>query len=528
MGLTKVTYSMIEGAETNVLDFGADNTGANDCTAAFNAAIVAADGGAIWIPDGTYKVNSATNNGLWYINSGVTITGLPNLTDGATPVVSMNDTSRLTGRVIHLDNIPSGLGVQLGSSDPWLEKDVRSSTQMRAELSVISPYGQLAVTAASRTSDKAAGSTNGYNTIGINTYAVNDSAPDASNNLTAYAAYFEGIRESGCGPAFGFELDSVNRGSLVPFTPSSPLSYNPYTFGVLLNAGGGYSPSTLNPSSAGLAFGGNGTTWNRGIVFNSGSIDPSTYEAIAMPIVFGMAWYTSTTKTSFLDHRNHSRKIITSTAATSIQDENIKTGGSFGAEVATQALDFIYNENNYGYTGSANYKGASAFVLQKTNFVGGNARFSYSLNARNSDGSYAEVSVNGLGDNKFGPTPDNTMSCGSASGRWTEVFAVNGTINTSDANQKQDVKSLDVAEKRVATNIKSLIKKFKFKDAVKKKGSDARIHVGVIAQDVKAAFESEGLNAEQYGVFCSDKLEDGSVQLGVRYDELFAFVVSTL
>ena len=39
MSLTKVTYSMIQGAPVNVLDFGADPTGATDSTAAFNAAI---------------------------------------------------------------------------------------------------------------------------------------------------------------------------------------------------------------------------------------------------------------------------------------------------------------------------------------------------------------------------------------------------------------------------------------------------------------------------------------------------------
>ena len=51
-------------------------------------------------------------------------------------------------------------------------------------------------------------------------------------------------------------------------------------------------------------------------------------------------------------------------------------------------------------------------------------------------------------------------------------------------------------------------KVFQFKDAVEKKGGDARIHVGVIAQEVKAAFESEGLDASRYGLFCHDTWED--------------------
>ena len=44
MSLTKTTYSMIAGAPANVLDFGADPTGATDSSAAFQAALDAAKG----------------------------------------------------------------------------------------------------------------------------------------------------------------------------------------------------------------------------------------------------------------------------------------------------------------------------------------------------------------------------------------------------------------------------------------------------------------------------------------------------
>jgi hypothetical protein len=54
MALTKVSYSMIQGAPANVLDFGADPTGAADSTAAFIAAVAASD--AVFIPEGTFKI----------------------------------------------------------------------------------------------------------------------------------------------------------------------------------------------------------------------------------------------------------------------------------------------------------------------------------------------------------------------------------------------------------------------------------------------------------------------------------------
>lgn len=127
----------------------------------------------------------------------------------------------------------------------------------------------------------------------------------------------------------------------------------------------------------------------------------------------------------------------------------------------------------------------------------------------------------------FAPSADNAMTCGSSGFRWTTVYATTGTINTSDANQKEQIADLTEAELAVARRIKGLFKTFKFKEAVAAKGTGARKHIGVIAQDVQAAFEAEGLNANDYGIFCSDVV-DGGVQLGVRYEELLAFVIAAL
>jgi hypothetical protein len=54
MSLTKATYSMINGACANVLDFGADPTGVANSTAAFNAALATRK--RVWIPNGIYSV----------------------------------------------------------------------------------------------------------------------------------------------------------------------------------------------------------------------------------------------------------------------------------------------------------------------------------------------------------------------------------------------------------------------------------------------------------------------------------------
>lgn len=63
MSLTKVSYSMIEGAPVNVLDYGADPTGVADSTAAIQAAIDT--GNTVWIPEGTYSITSLDMKGKY-------------------------------------------------------------------------------------------------------------------------------------------------------------------------------------------------------------------------------------------------------------------------------------------------------------------------------------------------------------------------------------------------------------------------------------------------------------------------------
>lgn len=141
--------------------------------------------------------------------------------------------------------------------------------------------------------------------------------------------------------------------------------------------------------------------------------------------------------------------------------------------------------------------------------------------------------------NAYPASTSGTQNLGIASNLWAEVFAATGTINTSDGRKKQDIRELSDTELAVATRLKNLVKAFRYKDAVESKGSSARIHIGVVAQEVKSAFEAEGLNGFDYGVLCYDqwgqkKDGDGNILIepgdsfGIRYNELAMFIFSAL
>jgi hypothetical protein len=132
-----------------------------------------------------------------------------------------------------------------------------------------------------------------------------------------------------------------------------------------------------------------------------------------------------------------------------------------------------------------------------------------------------------------GTLTDDVMDLGTATYRFDDVYATNGTINTSDRNEKQDIEALSDAEQRVAVACKGLLRKFRWKSAVEEKGDEARIHFGIIAQDLQDAFTAEGLDAGRYAMFINSTWTDEETgeersRMGVRYSELLAFIIAAI
>ena len=186
-----------------------------------------------------------------------------------------------------------------------------------------------------------------------------------------------------------------------------------------------------------------------------------------------------------------------------------------------------YSDSSY----SGIYNGSS-LTSDEAIYMGGDHIYFYAYGAE----SLRLNSSHLYGRNVF-PFIDNTYDLGGSSSRWDDVYATNSNINTSDAREKQDIKELTEAEARVAVAAKGLLRTYRWKDAVEAKDNntrsdeEARIHFGIVAQDLKAAFEAEGLDAGRYGMFVHSTWTDEETDeerdlMGVRYSELLAFIIA--
>jgi hypothetical protein len=524
MSLTKVSYSLINGAPLNVLDFGADPTGADDSTAAIQAAIDA--GYDVFFPDGNYKIEGSLTlkNFVRLLgNYGLINTNLVDNNGGVKLIFTGTDTAcfKSPSATLQIKYVTvAGLSIVATGTYDWVFNftaplqctfdNVYAETQNTAGGVFYGSYVAGQISWINRFFGCGFGSPQNSTSPNIHFYCSDSFVNgcyfsggkgvwDQSYGGNLFTnTHFDKTTILGAGLAFFKHPETVAQSGNT--TSVTNCYFDENFIGISLNATATtVSGEFFNTTISGCTFrniAGGGIadiTWNA-----SGSF--TTFGSA----VVGCAMSGYMPSFAFLN-TNWQRITFAGNAnvdVTNLEYSGVNTPGIIKAD--NSSLTFRGAPNVTGIFGATDGYVLLGSVTGNTPYIGAslnssNAATNLSLSTNNTQ----RVVVKSDGA-EFYPFANNAMKLGSASNRWTEVFATNGTINTSDQSEKQQIEFLSDAEKQVATELKGLIKKFKFNSAVTKKGDNARIHVGVIAQDVENAFKSNGLDPEDYGIFCKD------------------------
>ena len=136
---------------------------------------------------------------------------------------------------------------------------------------------------------------------------------------------------------------------------------------------------------------------------------------------------------------------------------------------------------------------------------------------------------------------DNQYDLGDPSNRWDDVYATNGTINTSDRNEKENISGSDLGLEFI-NNLEPV--KFNFV-------SGSRTHYGLIAQQVSESLTTSSVHTDDFAGYIENEIwESGSHEwtitkineygwdtgsftyskksLGLRYNEMIAPMIKAI
>jgi hypothetical protein len=134
------------------------------------------------------------------------------------------------------------------------------------------------------------------------------------------------------------------------------------------------------------------------------------------------------------------------------------------------------------------------------------------------------------------PNTDNGASVGFSGNRWSAVYAVNGTIQTSDVREK-----IEVASSVLGSNFIKALRPVSYKwieggkqdsggrdedgNYIYKSVPGERTHWGFIAQEVKEAIDAAGVD---FGGWVLTDKDDPDSQQALRYDQFIAPLTKAL
>ena len=122
----------------------------------------------------------------------------------------------------------------------------------------------------------------------------------------------------------------------------------------------------------------------------------------------------------------------------------------------------------------------------------------------------------------FRPTADDSYDLGASGARFDDIYATNGTIQTSDQNEKNTITNSDLGLDFIN---RLSPKSYKF-------NSKTRTHYGLIAQDVETVLSDISKSTTDFAGFIKDDIseeQDGSsYRYGLRYNEFISPLIKAI
>lgn len=116
------------------------------------------------------------------------------------------------------------------------------------------------------------------------------------------------------------------------------------------------------------------------------------------------------------------------------------------------------------------------------------------------------------------PYSSGRYSLGAGGLYWTDIYAENDVINTSDRNRKKNIQyGLD--------RYSALFDRLRPVSYQLAEGRSGRTHLGLIAQDVEDALAELGISTKEFAGFVRSPRADGGYDYALRYGELIALLI---
>ena len=131
------------------------------------------------------------------------------------------------------------------------------------------------------------------------------------------------------------------------------------------------------------------------------------------------------------------------------------------------------------------------------------------------------LDMNSSGDVHYRPNASD-IDCGSSSYKWRNIYCKNGTIQTSDRNEKMNI--ADMSEQYA----NAIIDDASPKTYMMLNNESGRTHAGMIAQDLEEQLLKNGMSSKDFAGFIKYQKEDANgvpvneYGYGIRYEEYIA------